>query len=152
MCMQVWVPDHQSRMAPTSVCFFNDAAWLDAGDLRMVHPSIDNGTAELLGCKSLRIQHQVCLTLVLLANLDSLNMAMWGAMGMRQSLDILSLPRRSPETWKLQICCSPWAPRCISGGCHERDSGLSSSVASCTAASTCSGFCRRPQPLALKRL
>ena len=40
-------------------CFYNDASWLDAGDMRMVHPQIDNHTAEILGCKSLRIQHQV---------------------------------------------------------------------------------------------
>ena len=42
-------------------CFYNDASWLDAGDMRMVHPQINNGTAETLGCKSLRIQHQVDL-------------------------------------------------------------------------------------------
>ena len=83
--MQVWVPDYQSRMAPASACFFNDAAWLDSGDLRMVCPSIDNGTAELLGCKSLRIQHQVRLTLIcwqLSYQSILLNSATWVAMGM----------------------------------------------------------------------
>lgn len=58
MCVQVWVPDSDRILAPASACFFNDAAWLDAGDLRMMHPQIDNSTAELLGCKSLRVQHQ----------------------------------------------------------------------------------------------
>ena len=47
-------------MTQAAACFFNDAPWLNAGDLRMVHPEIDNGVAELLGCKSLRIQHLAC--------------------------------------------------------------------------------------------
>ena len=59
--LQVWLPDARSRMSPAMTCFYNDASWLDAGDMRMVHPQIDNRTAEILGCKSLRIQHQVGL-------------------------------------------------------------------------------------------
>ena len=59
--VQVWLPDAHSRMSPAMTCFYNDASWLDAGDMRMVHPQIDNRTAETLGCKSLRIQHQVGL-------------------------------------------------------------------------------------------
>ena len=58
--MQVWVPDAERRMIQATACFFNDASWLKAVGLRMVHPDIDNSTAELLGCKSLRIQHLVC--------------------------------------------------------------------------------------------
>ena len=53
------MPDAERRMIQATACFFNDASWLDAGDLRMVHPDIDNSVAELLGCKSLRIQHLV---------------------------------------------------------------------------------------------
>ena len=55
--MQVWVPDADRKMTQATACFFNDASWLKAVGLRMVHPDIDNSTAELLGCKSLRIQH-----------------------------------------------------------------------------------------------
>ena len=61
LCMQVWVPDAERRMAQATTCFFNDASWLEARYLQMVHPDIDNSTAELLGCKSLRIQHLACL-------------------------------------------------------------------------------------------
>ena len=57
MHLQVWVPDATRKMTQATACFFNDAAWLNAVDLRMVHPDIDNSTAEVLGCKSLRIQH-----------------------------------------------------------------------------------------------
>ena len=70
--MQVWVPDAERKMTQATACFFNDASWLEAGDLRMVHPDIDNSTAELLGCKSLRIQHLACSHLSLFPSVEIL--------------------------------------------------------------------------------
>lgn len=109
MCMQVWVPDSKSRMAPASTCFFNDAAWLDSGDLRMVYPSIDNGTAELLGCKSLRIQHQVRLTLILLANVLAIyppevsNMGCYGDAAEPQHLEPAQESRQRPASCRFAV-------------------------------------------------
>jgi hypothetical protein len=46
-------------MQPASSLFFNDAPWLAADCLPMLHPSIATATAELLGAQSLRYHHQV---------------------------------------------------------------------------------------------
>ena len=46
-------------MAPASSLYFNDAAWLAGGGLRLVHPDIPNSVAERLGSRSLRFHHQV---------------------------------------------------------------------------------------------
>ena len=82
-----------------------------------------------------------------------LNSATWGAMGMQQSLNIQSLPRRAARDLQAADYLFTLSARCVGKGCHEHDSGpLPSSVATCMAAFTCSGFCRRPQLLALKRL
>ncbi len=104
--MQVWVPDAERKMTQATACFFNDASWLKAVGLRMVHPDIDNSTAELLGCKSQRIQHLVCfhplplvcwtLTLLLVVA-DGCHKGFWACSHMRhdsrkQSLSALYRP------------------------------------------------------------
>ncbi len=50
----VQLPDIDNRMAPASQLHVNDASWLDAGGLRLVHPGLPDSVAEMLGVKSLR--------------------------------------------------------------------------------------------------
>ncbi len=50
----VQLPDIDNRMAPAGQLHVNDASWLDAGGLRLVHPGLPDSVAEMLGVKSLR--------------------------------------------------------------------------------------------------
>lgn len=52
--ISTFVPDIDQVMAPASRLYFNDASWLEAEGVRLVHPALPNSVAECLGAKSLR--------------------------------------------------------------------------------------------------
>ena len=93
-------------------CFYNDASWLDAGDMRMVHPQIDNRTAEIIGCKSLRIQHQVGLCT---------DIHLWILHADPGLAAVYQRPCYKPDVSTASICCGkqamvhldPWSVRCV---------------------------------------
>lgn len=55
------VVDADGYLARPEELHFNDAAWLANKEQRMLHPDISQRGAELLGVRSLRHFHQVCL-------------------------------------------------------------------------------------------
>lgn len=53
------LPDSDGVMAPANTLLLNDASWLDSGGLRLVHAGLPAATAEALGVRSMRYQHEV---------------------------------------------------------------------------------------------
>jgi hypothetical protein len=53
------LPDADSVMAPPGDLHFNDASWLEAEGLRLACADLSQATAEALGVRSMRWQHQV---------------------------------------------------------------------------------------------
>lgn len=51
---ELMLPDAQGVMAPAGQLYFNDASWLDAGGLRLVHEGLPQSVTEVLGVRSMR--------------------------------------------------------------------------------------------------
>lgn len=52
------LPDAEGVMAPPAQMHYDDASWLDAEGLRLVHPGLSAATAEALGVRSMRCGSQ----------------------------------------------------------------------------------------------